>query len=489
MKRFILAAVQLALAVACSEVQLGSDAMRNTGAMGVVPPSGAAAENKITSELVYMQGKQMYLWGWPMVNLYNRMLIMRRTLEPGLSGGALPVAPVGQLCMLSNGGMYDEHPNQQAVCGFGVGMLNESAIVVQVPDFGKYFWVMQVVNQRTDVIDELGAMHGSKSGFYLLVGCRWSGEVPQGITQVIRSTTDMVAVIPHVFLCKPEDREGLQPIVNQLMMYPVNEYDGTMKTKDWTTISSFPGSLSLDGDGRVAEFVIPERFFDILSTVMQEVPPMPGEEQLYAEYTSTLELAGKDKELRAVLVKAAVDTEMELMELLYQHNGLSGSANACWSATKDGEAVSGGYLHRMIAARTNIFATRSVKTVYYNQYYDSSQIQLDGNEAAYTVTLGKEMLPSAKGFWSLTVHDRQRAFYPNSERIYSLGTDSEGLQYNDDGSLTVCLQNKRPEGDKTSNWLPTPAVKFGLLLRIYCSQEVLAKEYDQFSVVKVNQVY
>ena len=51
---------------------------------------------------------------------------------------------------------------------------------------------------------------------------------------------------------------------------------------------------------------------------------------------------------------------------------------------------------------------------------------------------------------------------------YSFGDKVPGLQYADDGSLTIYIQPDAPEGDKAANWLPSPKGKdFNLFLRAY----------------------
>jgi len=60
---------------------------------------------------------------------------------------------------------------------------------MQVPDFGDRFWVYAMYDARTDQFGQLGKPYNSKPGFYLLVGPRWSGLKPAGITDVIRCST------------------------------------------------------------------------------------------------------------------------------------------------------------------------------------------------------------------------------------------------------------------------------------------------------------
>jgi hypothetical protein len=68
------------------------------------------------------------------------------------------------------------------VYGGSLLALDQGPVVIQVPDFGKRFWVYQVVDLRTDSFADLIAMYGTKPGFYLLVGPDWKGDVPQSGT-------------------------------------------------------------------------------------------------------------------------------------------------------------------------------------------------------------------------------------------------------------------------------------------------------------------
>ncbi|HEY4260779.1 MAG TPA: DUF1214 domain-containing protein, partial [Schlesneria sp.] len=45
------------------------------------------------------------------------------------------------------------------------------------------------------------------------------------------------------------------------------------------------------------------------------------------------------------------------------------------------------------------------------------------------------------------------------------------LKYNADGALDLYIQHKSPGKDKESNWLPAPAGKFVLMMRLYWPKE------------------
>lgn len=461
-----------------------NEAVKDT-VKSVVP--GPVPDVVMTKEYVYQIGKQMYFWGWPLVNMHNRVLVMRKVPTPGLNGGAVPVAPVNNLCMTSDYitpfERYVACPNQDVVYGFGIMMLNESPVVVQVPDFGDRFWVVQLGNQRTDGIAKLGAMYGSKKGFYLIVGPGWNGKVPDGITEVFHSDTNLAFVIPRAFLNNTaEDRKAIQPVINQLMAYPLSEYDGKVKTKEWAKIPSFPDPNKSEGGKEVA-FVIPEKFFQEFPSILKEVPPLRGEEALYAQFNSVLDAAKKDSTLMPILTKAAIDAERELIEPLRQFKNVGVPVGNYWNTTKNGANFGTDYLSRTSAARANIFVNQPQETIYYNQDLDNKGVELNG-KSNYTITFTKDLIPKVKGFWSLTVYDHNHFFFINDAKIYSLGTKNKDLKYNTDGSLTLYFQNAKPSADKVSNWLPVPKDKFGLLLRSYWPEESMIKGYTPPSLVK-----
>jgi hypothetical protein len=37
----------------------------------------------------------------------------------------------------------------------------------------------------------------------------------------------------------PEDKQAVQSVIRQIMMYPLSEFAGNMKSRDWTTLPKF----------------------------------------------------------------------------------------------------------------------------------------------------------------------------------------------------------------------------------------------------------
>jgi hypothetical protein len=199
-------------------------------------PAGPVVGTKITQAYAALVARDAFFWAWPMVNIHNRRVAFSKLPEPMMMG-PLPVAPPNRLTMLTDYIAPEERavacPNQDVVYGNSVLALDQSPVVIQVPDFGDRFWVYQVVDSRTDSFASLGKMHGTTPGFYLLVGPGWKGEVPKGITKVFRASTNSGIVIPRVFQDDTaEDKKAIQTVLRSITMYPAAEYDGRMKSVD-----------------------------------------------------------------------------------------------------------------------------------------------------------------------------------------------------------------------------------------------------------------
>ena len=180
----------------------------------------------MTEEYVRVVGQFAYMWAWPMMNMHNRRDAFDKVPEPVMLG-VVPAAPPNQMGMLTDYIDPAERivatPNQDVVYGISILSLDREPVVLQVPDFGKRFWVYQLADQRTNSFGSLGAMYGSKPGFYLLVGPSWKGEKPKGFQAVLRSPTVVGGVFPRVFVDDAAaDHKAIQPLISQINCYPLS---------------------------------------------------------------------------------------------------------------------------------------------------------------------------------------------------------------------------------------------------------------------------
>jgi len=463
----------LITAAAAGLILLGVAGVRPVPAQTTITNiQGATSGTAMTKPYVETVGRMAYVWGWPLVNMHNRSVSFSKAPEPGLLGGVIPVG-YNRIAMLTGyikpNQRFIACPNQDVAYGAGYFDLDKSPVVFQVPDFGNRFWVYALYDGRTDEFSRIGKQYGTKPGFYLMVGPNWQGQTPTGISAVVRSSTPVVFAVPRVFMDDTaKDRKAIQPVLSQINFYPIAEFDGKMKTTDWSKLPNLPAPAS-KGSGET-KWVNPDTFFDELPAVMQEVPPRPGEEALYQWIRSVTDAAATNPEVKQTLKETAAAAEQDTITpfLQWRNNGVP--AGNGWNSPLDNAEWGTDYLNRSGTARSNMFDNLPQETKYIYTDNDANGQPLDGADL-YSLTFRKGQTPPVKGFWSLTLYDPDHFFYPNALNRFSLGTKNKTLKLNSDGSLTIYAGAKSPGADKESNWLPAPQGHFSLYLRSYWPEE------------------
>jgi hypothetical protein len=107
--------------------------------------------------------------------------------------------------------------------------------------------------------------------------------------------------------------------------------------------------------------------------------------------------------------------------------------------------------------------------VYSTSLKDAEGRAYDGANK-YVMRFAKGQLPPVEGFWSLTMYDANYFFVANPINRYSISA-RQNLKANPDGSVDLYIQKDSPGADKVSNWLPAPAGKFILMMRLYWPDE------------------
>jgi hypothetical protein len=486
--RFLIGVAALALLQAALPAR--ADRIAPSPSWGTAMPDGPVAGMKITPEYAALVARDAYFWAWPLVNVYNRRLTFEPIKDFSLMGGIVPVAPPNRLTMLTDYIAPEERivacPNQDVVYGNGILALDKSPVVVQVPDFGDRFWVYQIVDTRTDSFADLGKMYGTQPGFYLLAGPDWNGEVPKGITRVFRSSTNSGVVLPRVFQEDTDaDKKAVQSVLSRVMMYPLSEFDGVMKSNNWSAAIKLP---SASQGAEETKWVVPDKFVDVLPQVLKDTPPLPGEEARYAQLVAVLEAAKSDPRIKAAMTEAAEDADKSLVGPLFEFRNYGIQLPHHWSSVTNGAAFGTDYFTRTAVGKSNIFVNKPNETKYFYQDLDSDGQRLNGANR-YTVTFAKDQTPPVNGFWSLTLYNQHHFFEPNALKRYSTGTKNTALKTAGDGSLTIYVQAESPGPDKETNWLPAPKDNdFSLYLRSYWPKvQVTDGSWTPPAVEKVGQ--
>ena len=350
--------------------------------------------------------------------------------------------------------------------------LDREPVVVQVPDFGDRFWVYQIVDQRTDGFATIGKMYGTKPGFYLLAGSDWNKGTPRGINGVFQSTTKLGMFIPRVFMDDtPEDRVAIKQVINQIDAYPLSAFDGNAKRTDWTKSQKSPG----DTGSSEVKWVKAELFAAQLPAILDQVPPLPGEDAIHQQFRSLVAAADKEPRLKQLITEAATTAEEEVVKPLFQFRNYGLPLPHNWTTMTNGAEFGTDYYTRTAVAKSNILVNKPNETRYFYQDLDAAGQRLRG-DLNYRVTFAKDQLPPVRGFWSMTLYNEHHFFHPNDLKRYSLGTkNNKTLQRGADGSLTLYIGAMAPSADVKSNWLRAPTGEFSLYVRSYWPEAAISE--------------
>lgn len=431
-------------------------------------PPGPDTSVKISEAYAAMIARDAFFWAWPLVNIYNKRLNFKDVPEVMMVGPG-PAAPLNRLAMLTDYIEPEERlvacPNQDVVYGAGSLALDLSPVVIQVPDFGERFWVYQVVDLRTDGFVQLGKMYGTTPGFYLLVGPNWNGTVPKGITQVFRCPTNTGFAGPRVFQDDtPEDKKAIQSVLQWITMYPLAEYDGRMKSTDWSKIKKVPAAAAGETESK---WVFPDKFFDQLPDILADAPPLPGEEARYAQMRALLEAVKRNPALKDMLTKAVTEVDEQIVKPLFEFRNWGQQLPHHWSTISNEAAFGTDYFTRTAVAKSNILVNAPNETKYFYQDLDASGARLNSANR-YIVTFAKDGTPPVSGFWSISIYNEHHFFVANPINRFSVGTKNKDIKFAVDGSLTIYVQPDAPtDPAQRANWLPAPKGDFSLYVRTY----------------------
>jgi hypothetical protein len=155
-----------------------------------------------------------------------------------------------------------------------------------------------------------------------------------------------------------------------------------------------------------------------------------------------------------------------------------------WTTTTQCGRPGNGILLRAACARILPGINVYEEAAYWTTTVDGSGQKLTGSNN-YMLSFPAGQTPPNNAFWSLTITDVAGFMVSNPLDRYSVG-DRSGLKSNTDGSISIHIQASVPAGHE-SNWLPTPAGKFKLTLRVYLpGPAILDGEYQVPPVMKVS---
>lgn len=444
--------------------------------------------DSLREDWAYTIGIQAYIWGYPLVDHYNRYLYMSKNtqLAVGTVNGsdAGPVATIDHICFLSNFTTPKERyigcPNHDSLYGYTFFDLEKEPAVLRIPDMGNRYWIAEMCHSTTEVFASPGTRRGSKAGNYLIVGPDWEGTVPDDIVEVLHAPDNIVNVLFRVQVRGESDLDTVRPLINNITSGSLSDIDTIPKTIDYNNLPRVEVPNEKD-------WAPDDTFWEVFRAAMKNTGYRENESALLEMFRQTGLNTSDDEALNRGLSRALTDGRRMVWDKTRFRNLGPDTLEYGWNMVLSGGAFGTDFLTRAAQAPKNTYIHLPEDCLYYYQEFDSHGETLNGKNR-YRIHFDKDNLPpyNQKAFWSLTVYDTTEFFFSNPYGRYNVGSDTEpDITFNEDGSLDLYLQTDKPEG-KESNWIPVPEYQqFYLYLRVYMpDQSALNGKYNPPAVVR-----
>jgi hypothetical protein len=428
--------------------------------------SPAIAQENVTPDEVREIASDAFLYAYPM--LYNYKTLYQQVEDPSFPGY---IGGFGRFRHYSRGFTPADKdivtPSNDTPYSWAWLDLRAEPMVVSVPAAPDRYYVLQWFDLFTHNAHYLGSRAtGTEAGDYLLAGPGWDGAIPDDITDVLRFETEIAGTLTRTSWTGEDDRAGLVTQQRQYRIRPLSEFTGAKPAAPAPAVQ-FPGWDEARANS-------PD-FISYLNFLMQFTPAVSSEEGMLAEFAkigiapgATFDAAALDPEIRAAIATGIADAQKELNDTIAQT-----TSSRTLFGTRD--SLGDNYImERAVGAAMGIYGNSQEEAV-----YTAFQIGEDGQplDAAkkYLLHFNADQVPDVKYFWSMTMYDLpDRLLVENPLSRYAIGSRTEGLKSNDDGSIDIYLQSETPGADAESNWLPTPENgNFYMVLRMYGPQGTL----------------
>lgn len=441
------------------------------GAMAASPLATAADETPWLGPVEAIKiATDAYIYGYPLVTFDTARMQQTNVAVPDAEH-----APMGQMIRMRTYPAVDNHccaaPNADTLYTEAWLDVSQEPAIFSIPDMGDRYYIAPMLDGWSEVIDVAGTYTtGGKAQTYAITGPGWSGELPEGVTQV-KSPTGMVWVLGRIYSTgTPEDYKAVHALQDQFSVVPLNAY-GRPYTPP-------PGVVDPDFDMKTAvrkqvNGMDAYAYFERLADLMKTNPPTPQDAPMVAQMAKIGLVPGQafapskldliDREAIRLVPKLAV-LEMGL------HLKRQPTTNGWLYFTRGVGDFGTDYLLRGMANLLGPGWNRPQDAVYPLSQKDPNGDDYDGAKHNYVMRFEKGQMPPAAAFWSLTLYDADFFFVPNQLNRYDLAK-RDPLITNPDGSVELYIQADSPGKDKEANWLPAPKRKFVLVMRIYAPLE------------------
>ena len=183
-----------------------------------------------------------YLFGYPLVMMDVTKTIS--TAVPKPEGARAPINQFAHVRAFPDATFTDVvSPNADTLYSLAWLDLTKEPMVLSLPDMGKRYYLMQLVEAWTNVFAAPGTRTtGNGKGAFAIVGPGWTGALPTGVKE-LKSPTNMVWIIGRTQTNGKDDYPAVHAIQDQYKLTPLSAW-----SRDYTPPGDVPVVTGVDRD-------------------------------------------------------------------------------------------------------------------------------------------------------------------------------------------------------------------------------------------------
>lgn len=442
------------------------------------PSDEAIFHEQLKEERAYVTGVEVILWGRP---LAESLQTHGAALKVG--GSRLSyLRPFETLKTASD--RFINTPNNVSIDSYGTADLTVEPVVLSVPTQTDKRWtIAQIGDFFDEIVHNVGGSKGSQPGLYVLTGPDYQGPAPLGMTQV-KLRTRYASIGVRVFVNSEADLPAAREVQKGFHLLPLKVFQANglayeiPKKQDLAAFEFKPTAPEPLLEFEKIGFAM-KQFLSTSDDVAN--PTVVSLRGIGLSVTKGFDLASLDESTKRGLARAAV-TASRIIDDTFAN---SATIKNGWRFTMGGGRA--GHDRALLAS----FATYSYganvpeEIMYPNCRIDADNKPLEGANK-YVLRFEKGQVPPVAVFWNMSMYDDKQFFIENDFKRYSIGSTTDGLKTDANGSIVIYIQHENPGPEKQSNWLPAPKGSFNLTMRLYGSQApILNGSYSLPPVMRV----
>ncbi|WP_211093276.1 DUF1254 domain-containing protein [Flammeovirga agarivorans] len=429
----------------------------------IVITSTFAQENHketVAYKQAYNLAVQATIYGWAPV-MMDVALELQTDVDAPMNNGQAPINQLGPITRLWD---YRDRsyttPNNDTYYIQGWADLEDQPMVLYIPPVKNRYFIEQILDMYTEsVVDLCNATIGEEGGYFILAKRGKAFDNPNYLP-VFYSNTRYIWLAGRLGVsASAEDHKIAQQLQKEFRLMPLSEYpNGGVQpvplVRKGAPKVKFPKGL--------AWF---KRFEKVLLENYLEEDKSITDQFKYIGIGN-----GQIDELSEVQKEALVQGFADGFEMILHTAQHTNTPVNGWNYEYTAGKYGADYLQRAAINMNSIGLNSPERAMYPKRYFDQNGEVLHGKNV-YEITLPKDMQVNQAmgGFWSITMYDAEDRFMvDNAINRYKIGSMTEELEYNTDGSLTIYISYEQPKDPKQlKNWLPAPNTDFMLQARFY----------------------